>query len=54
MAGAGLIPRHAVRDWCLDEGIDQQLTQLMFDVIRFLDGERAERIASEHAHRTGG
>jgi hypothetical protein len=34
--------------------VDRELTVLLLDVIRYLDVQRSERMASEHEHRNGG
>lgn len=43
----GDIPTRAIRGWCRDEGLDKESARLLRGVIRFLDGERAARIASK-------
>lgn len=53
-AGAGPIRWGAIRDWCCFWRVDWELTVLLLDVIRYLDVQRSERLASEYEHRNGG
>jgi len=38
-------------EWCRWQGVDRELTMILLDVIRYLDVQRSERIASEREMR---
>lgn len=45
----GPIPLSAIRQWSELRGFDRESTMLLADVIRFLDGKRAEREEKQRA-----
>ncbi len=47
MDGAGPIPWTAIIEWTRMHGMDREPALLLADVIRYLDVDRMERIASE-------
>lgn len=46
-AGSGAIPYTAIIEWARVRGLDREWTILLADVIRTLDADRFERMASE-------
>jgi hypothetical protein len=44
---AGYIPWSSIMAWCEHEGLDTELTVFVKDVLRILDLDRADRLASK-------
>lgn len=54
MGISGKIPIDKLYIWAAVNGLDHELMQMVADAIRYLDGQRLERLASEQEHRNGG